>query len=58
MGLKKLENGEIYQNTRDLEEIKFDWKKNELIEYESIVLNELSFEFNSHPSFFEIVEIF
>lgn len=58
MGLKQLDNGEIYQNTQELEEIKYDCKKNELIEYESIVLNELSFELNNHPSFFDIVEIF
>ena len=38
--------------------MKFDCKKNELIEQESIVLNELKFELNSNPSFFDIVEIF
>jgi len=50
-GLTALQGGQM-DNTR------FNSKKNELVAQETTILNEISFDLDSYPSFFDIVEIF
>ena len=38
-------------------EMRFDSKKNELVAQETFILNEIGFDLDSHPPFFDIVEI-
>lgn len=38
--------------------IGFNSKKNELVSQEAKILNEIGFDMDSHPAFFDIIEIF
>ena len=38
--------------------MKFNSKKNELVAQETVILNEIGFDLDSYPTFFDIVEIF
>lgn len=38
--------------------MKFNSKKNELVAQETAILNEIGFDLDSYPTFFDIVEIF
>ena len=38
--------------------MRFNSKKNELVAQETVILNEIGFDLDSYPSFFDIVEIF
>ena len=51
-GLTALQGGNQADNMR------FNSKKNELVAQETIILNEIGFDLDSYPTFFDIVEIF
>jgi hypothetical protein len=38
--------------------MRFNSKKNELVAQETLILNEIGFDLDSYPTFFDIVEIF
>ena len=38
--------------------MRFNSKKNELVAQETVILNEIAFDLDSYPTFFDIVEIF
>ena len=38
--------------------MRFNSKKNELVAQETMILNEIGFDLDSYPTFFDIVEIF
>jgi hypothetical protein len=38
--------------------MKFNSKKNELVATEASILNELGFDLDTYPTFFDVVEIF
>ena len=51
-GLTALQGGQNGDNMR------FNSKKNELVAQETMILNEIGFDLDSYPTFFDIVEIF
>ena len=51
-GLTALSGGQNGDNMR------FNSKKNELVAQETTILNEIGFDLDSYPTFFDIVEIF
>ena len=51
-GLTALQGGQQTDNMR------FNSRKNELVAQETVILNEIGFDLDSYPTFFDIVEIF
>lgn len=51
-GLTALQGGNNNDNMR------FNSRKNELVAQETTILNEIGFDLDSYPTFFDIVEIF
>ena len=43
---------------KDDHQLGFNSKKNELVSQETYILNEIGFDMDSHPAFFDITEMF